>query len=99
MLWNIVFNLFLYLQQIRFIYVLKSLKEKNYMANKYFKAILFFAFLIIIGWCSGSRTTYRHRLLFLPIDGGILGLLAIGNWLCHKKDPRPVEKIIISPII
>ena len=81
---EIVFNLFLYLQQIRFIYVLKSLKEKNYMANKYFKAILFFAFFIVadVSFAQGPPPPPPP---VLPLDGGLLGLLAIGIGYALKK--------------
>ena len=81
---DILFNLFLYLQQIRFNYVIKNLKETNHMANKYFKAILFVAFFIMVDviWAQGPP---RPPSPGSPIDGGILGLFALGIGYAVKK--------------
>ena len=84
---QIVFNLFLYLQQIRFNYVIKNLKETNHMANKYSKAILFVAFFIIVDviWAQGGPPTPPGPGNEVPIDGGILGLFALGVGYAIKK--------------
>jgi len=80
---QIVFNLFLYLQQIRFNYVIKNLKETNHMANKYSKAILFVAFFLLVDviWAQGPPPPPPG----LVIDGGILGLFALGVGYAIKK--------------
>jgi len=84
---EIVFNLFLYLQQIRFNYVIKNLKDISYMANKYSKAILFFAFFFLINviWAQGPPPPPPPVDPALPIDGGILGLFAAGVGYAIKK--------------
>ena len=82
---DIIFNLFLYLQQIRFNYVIKNLKEINYMANKYSKAIFFVAFFLLVDviWAQGPPPPPPP--LDAPIDGGILGLFALGIGYAIKK--------------
>ena len=80
---DIIFNLFLYLQQIRFNYVIKNLKENIHMANKYSKAIFFVAFFLLVDviWAQGPPPPPPP----LPIDGGILGLFALGIGYAIKK--------------
>ena len=53
------------------------------MANKYFKAILLFAFLLMSGvsFAQGPPPPPPPY----PIDGGILGLLALGVGYAVKK--------------
>ncbi len=54
------------------------------MANKYFKAILFFAFILVtdLALAQGGPPPPPPP---LPIDGGILGLLALGVGYAVKK--------------
>lgn len=53
------------------------------MANKYFKAILFFAFFLVadIALAQGPPPPPPP----LPIDGGVLGLLVLGVGYAIKK--------------
>ena len=53
------------------------------MANKYFKAILLFAFILVtdIALAQGPPPPPPP----LPIDGGIIGLLALGIGYAVKK--------------
>jgi hypothetical protein len=53
------------------------------MANKYFKAILFFAFFLIVdlAFAQGPPPPPPP----LPIDGGILGLFVLGIGYAVKK--------------
>ena len=53
------------------------------MANKYFKAILLFAFILIsdIALAQGPPPPPPP----LPIDGGVIGLLALGLGYAVKK--------------
>ena len=52
------------------------------MANKYFKAILFFAFILVSNnlWAQVDPPPPPT-----PVDGGILGLLALGIGYAVKK--------------
>ena len=54
------------------------------MANKYFKAILLFAFILIsdIVLAQGPPPPPPPR---VPIDGGVIGLLALGLGYAVKK--------------
>jgi len=54
------------------------------MANKYFKAILLFAFILVsdIALAQGPPPPPPP---VVPIDGGILGLLALGIGFAVKK--------------
>ncbi len=53
------------------------------MANKYFKAILLFAFILVtdIALAQGPPPPPPP----LPIDGGVIGLLALGIGYAVKK--------------
>ncbi len=53
------------------------------MANKYFKAILLFAFLLTTNVVSAQAPPPPPP--GLPIDGGIIGLLALGLGYAVKK--------------
>ena len=53
------------------------------MANKYFKAILFFAFILIPSVASAQLPPPPPP--GLPIDGGIVGLLVLGAGYAVKK--------------
>ena len=53
------------------------------MANKYFKAILFFAFFLITSTVLANVPPPPDP--SLPIDGGILGLFALGIGYAVKK--------------
>ena len=53
------------------------------MANKYFRAILFFALLLVSETALGQDLPPPPP--GLPIDGGILGLLALGIGYAVKK--------------
>ena len=55
------------------------------MANKYYKAILFFAFLIITDGVLAQGPPPPPPPIGLPIDGGILGLFALGIGYAIKK--------------
>ena len=54
------------------------------MANKYFKAILLFAFILVaeIAFAQGPPPPPPPR---VPVDGGIFGLLALGLGYAVKK--------------
>ena len=54
------------------------------MANKYFKAILLFAFILVsdIVLAQGPPPPPPPR---VPIDGGVIGLLALGLGYAVKK--------------
>ena len=54
------------------------------MANKYFKAILLFAFILIsdIVLAQGPPPPPPPK---VPIDGGVIGLLALGLGYAVKK--------------
>jgi len=54
------------------------------MANKYFKAILFFAFFIVADIMLAQGPPPPPPPL-APIDGGILGLFALGIGYAVKK--------------
>ena len=54
-----------------------------HMANKYFKAILCFAFLLVTDVAFGQLPPPPPP--GLPIDGGILGLFALGVGYAIKK--------------
>ena len=54
------------------------------MANKYFKAILFLAFLFVSG-ITLAQGPPPPPPPYSPIDGGILGLLALGVGYAVKK--------------
>ena len=54
------------------------------MANNYSKAILFFAFLIVSG-AALAQGPPPPPPPFTPIDGGLLGLLALGAGYAVKK--------------
>jgi hypothetical protein len=72
------------LQQIRFNNVIENLKRKINMANKYFRVIFLVAFLLVtdIALCQGGLPPPPPG---LPIDGGILGLFALGVGYAIKK--------------
>lgn len=53
------------------------------MANKYYKAILFFALVMVSDWVLAQGPPPPPPPL--PIDGGILGLLALGVGYAVKK--------------
>ena len=55
------------------------------MANKYFKAILLFAFILISDMALAQGPPPPPPPLALPIDGGIVGLLALGIGYAVKK--------------
>lgn len=54
------------------------------MANKYFKAILFFAFFLVVDITLAQGPPPPPPPL-APIDGGVLGLLALGVGYAIKK--------------
>ena len=53
------------------------------MANKYFKAILFFAFFLVTNSVLGQDLPPPPP--GLPIDGGVLGLFVLGIGYAVKK--------------
>jgi hypothetical protein len=55
------------------------------MANKYLRAILFFAFLFVSGVSFAQGPPPPPPPFETPIDGGILGLLALGVGYAVKK--------------
>ena len=54
------------------------------MANKYFKAILLFAFILISDWF-WRKDPPPPPPPMVPIDGGVIGLLALGLGYAVKK--------------
>jgi len=54
------------------------------MRNKYFKAILFFAFVMVSNMVVAQGPPPPPPPI-LPIDGGVLGLLALGVGYAVKK--------------
>ena len=59
------------------------------MANKYFKAILLFAFILVSGVSFAQGPPPPPG---LAIDGGILGLLALGIGYAVKKIHNNTKK-------